>query len=262
VTKRIHVHATTLNEKNHAITDEQKKQAQAHNTARFRTTLFNARQIIPKDPRHPTVPQSYSHWYRVRCTAPPEAVDWVGPSFPPNHVVNRRARHQPVSSQEAIHASAGEHVHTSQNTYIVRSIAMVVNATKERRCGVPTNVLREKMPSTRVLVQEVRNIVDETSNADQWPRLCLLLIYIPCVHSIMVTDHHDSDVQLSQLITCRWLLSDGHDSNSWVSRRRFSCIVSWPLRTSLSGNDCETLRQKRGHEGIIPTLRCEAIPLC
>lgn len=73
-------------------------------------------------------------------------------------------------------------MYTGENTHIVRGIAVVVNATKERRCGVPTDVLREKMPTTRVLVQEVRNIVDETRNADQWPRLCLLLICIPCVH--------------------------------------------------------------------------------
>lgn len=43
-------------------------------------------------------------------------------------------------------------------------------------------------------------------------------------------------VQLSQLITGRSLLSLGHVKFSWVSLNFFNSIVSWPLRTSLSGN--------------------------
>lgn len=81
---------------------EQKKYVRGQDdTAPFGTTFSNAQQIIPKDPRHPTVPQSYSHLYPFRCTAPPEAVGLAGSSCPPNHVVNRHARYQPVSSQEA-----------------------------------------------------------------------------------------------------------------------------------------------------------------
>ena len=75
---------------------------------------------------------------------------------------------------------------TNENTHIVCSIAVVVDATKKGRCGVSANVLGKEMATTRMLVQEVRNIVDEAPNADQWTRLGLLLVCSPYVHQVMV----------------------------------------------------------------------------
>lgn len=52
---------------------------------------------------------------------------------------------------------------------------MVVNAAKERSGRVFADVLREQMATTRVLIEEGRDIMDEATNDNERASLGLLL---------------------------------------------------------------------------------------
>lgn len=51
---------------------------------------------------------------------------------------------------------------------------MVVDTAEERCSGILANVLCEQMAATRMFVHEVRDIVNEASDDDQWSPLGLL----------------------------------------------------------------------------------------
>lgn len=55
------------------------------------------------------------------------------------------------------------------------SVRVVVNAAKERSGRVFAEVLREQMATTRVLIEEGRDIMDEATNNDERASLGLLL---------------------------------------------------------------------------------------
>ena len=60
-------------------------------------------------------------------------------------------------------------------TYIVGSVRVVVDTAEERGCRVLANVLEEQMATTRVLVDKVRDIVNEASDDDERPLDALVL---------------------------------------------------------------------------------------
>lgn len=63
-----------------------------------------------------------------------------------------------------------------KETYIVRSVRVVVHTTEERSRRVAANVLGNQVWTTGVLVDEVRHIVDEASDDNKWAFQRLLLV--------------------------------------------------------------------------------------
>lgn len=63
------------------------------------------------------------------------------------------------------------------NAYVVCSIAVIIYSAEEGGSSIFTDVLGQKMSATRVFIKEVRHVMNETSNADQWARLGLGQIY-------------------------------------------------------------------------------------
>ena len=62
-------------------------------------------------------------------------------------------------------------------TYVVSCVRVVIDTAEECRRRVLANVLGEQVTATRVLVHEVRDVVDEARNDDQRPLLGLLEDY-------------------------------------------------------------------------------------
>ena len=78
--------------------------------------------------------------------------------------------------------SANVNGSTADNiTYIVRSIAVIVNSTEKGSGGISANMLHQKMPASGMFIKEVGYIMNETSNANQRTRLGLRLVYTPRV---------------------------------------------------------------------------------
>ena len=71
--------------------------------------------------------------------------------------------------------AAVEHANAHHREEIVCSIRVVVNTAKERSGRVFANILREQMATTRVLVEEGRDIMDEATDNDERASLGLLL---------------------------------------------------------------------------------------
>lgn len=61
----------------------------------------------------------------------------------------------------------------------MRRVGMVVDAAKERRRCVFSNILSEQMSSTWMFVEEPRDIMDEATNEDKRSRLRLFLEGFP-----------------------------------------------------------------------------------
>jgi len=61
----------------------------------------------------------------------------------------------------------------------VRGIRVVIDTAEEGSCCVFANILDQEMTATRVLVKEVRDVVNETGDDDQRARLCLLAEALP-----------------------------------------------------------------------------------
>ena len=61
-------------------------------------------------------------------------------------------------------------------TYVVRSIAVFVNATEECGRGVLAYIPLQETRSARMFVKEIANVVDVPSDTNQRPRLCLTLV--------------------------------------------------------------------------------------
>lgn len=62
-------------------------------------------------------------------------------------------------------------------TYVVRSMAVIIETTEECRSGVLSYILLQEIGSTGMFVEEVADVMDIPSNADQRPRLCLTLVW-------------------------------------------------------------------------------------
>ena len=60
------------------------------------------------------------------------------------------------------------------HTHIVGSIGMVINAAEESSCGVLANVFHKKMTTSRMLIQEGSDVVNESSNENEGAPLSLL----------------------------------------------------------------------------------------
>lgn len=56
---------------------------------------------------------------------------------------------------------------------------MIINTTEECSRCILANILDQKMTTTRVLIEEVRDIVDETGDDNQRARLCLFSEALP-----------------------------------------------------------------------------------
>lgn len=115
----------------------------------------------------------------------------------------------------------------------MRSIRVIVHAPEERRCRVLADVLANQVGAAWVLVDERRDVMDESADKDQRAQYGLVLDWPRSVEHKHVLRQRNS--QASQLMTGKSLLSVGQASCCCVSLRRLSCIVSWPLRTSFSG---------------------------
>ena len=64
-------------------------------------------------------------------------------------------------------------------------VGMIINTTEECSCRITTNVLDKEMTATRMLIEEVRNIVNEAGNHNKRAFDGLLLDYT-----------HSSELQL------------------------------------------------------------------
>lgn len=64
-------------------------------------------------------------------------------------------------------------------TYVVSSIRVVIYTAEEGGCRVLAQVFCEEVPAARMLVHEVRQVVNEASDGDEGACLCLLLEAIP-----------------------------------------------------------------------------------
>ena len=65
-------------------------------------------------------------------------------------------------------------------TYVVSGIGVVINTTEESCRSILADHLRDQVATTRVLVHEVRNIVNETGNDNKRTLGGLLLDYREC----------------------------------------------------------------------------------
>lgn len=54
-----------------------------------------------------------------------------------------------------------------RDTYVVRSVRVVIYTAEKRGCRVATDVLDEKVTTTWVLIKEVGDVVDEASDDNQ-----------------------------------------------------------------------------------------------
>jgi hypothetical protein len=70
------------------------------------------------------------------------------------------------------------------NTYIVRSIAVIVHSTEKGSSSISTNLLGQKVLASWVFIKEVGHIMNETTNTDQGTRLGLGTVYTPRVNEI------------------------------------------------------------------------------
>ena len=68
----------------------------------------------------------------------------------------------------------------------MRSIRMIVNTAEERSRRILANHLRDEVTTTRVLIHERRNIVNETSDDDQRALGSLLL---DCTQIVSMTSN-------------------------------------------------------------------------
>jgi hypothetical protein len=105
----------------------------------------------------------------------------VGCSYPQDHVGHRHAGHLLASWQAATKELSTYDFIAGSKAYIVRSIAVIIHSTEKGSGSISTNVLRQKVPASRVFVKEVGHVVNETSNADQGTCLSLRLVYTPRV---------------------------------------------------------------------------------
>ena len=70
----------------------------------------------------------------------------------------------------------------TSSTYIVPSIAMIIHSTEKGSGGISANLLNQEVPASRMFVEEVGHIMNETTNTDQGARLGLGLVYTPRVN--------------------------------------------------------------------------------
>jgi len=62
---------------------------------------------------------------------------------------------------------------------IVSSVRMIIDTTEESGCRILANVLDQEMTTSRMFVEEIRDIVDETGNNNKRSLLSLLLVAFP-----------------------------------------------------------------------------------
>lgn len=86
------------------------------------------------------------------------------------HGVRRRA-----SSRVAAERSAHRCQQRKKGTYVVGSVRVIVYTAEERGRRVLTDVLDDQVATARVLVDKVRNVVDEASDDDEGPLAALFL---------------------------------------------------------------------------------------
>ena len=63
---------------------------------------------------------------------------------------------------------------SNEQTYIVSGIGVIVDTAEESSRRIPSDILREQMTATRVLIHERRNVMNKASNDNQRPLLRLL----------------------------------------------------------------------------------------
>jgi hypothetical protein len=71
--------------------------------------------------------------------------------------------------------AAVEHTNAHHREQVMGRVRVIVHAAEESRGRVPADVLREQMATTRVLVEEGRDIMDEATDNDEWASLDLFL---------------------------------------------------------------------------------------
>jgi hypothetical protein len=79
------------------------------------------------------------------------------------------------ATEEGIIRLDGTKFEEQTRIYVVCSIAMIVDPTKERSRRVLPNILDQEMSSARMLVNEIGNVMNETRNKDKWALRRLLL---------------------------------------------------------------------------------------
>lgn len=89
---------------------------------------------------------------------------WIPPWSTPTRFIESNCRKSVYACQRFI-----------DRTYIVGSVGVVVDTAEERGCRVLANVLDQQMATTRVLVDKVRDIVNEASDDDERPLDTLVL---------------------------------------------------------------------------------------
>lgn len=65
-----------------------------------------------------------------------------------------------------------------KRAHVMRCIRVIVNASKESRCRIAANVLSQKMTTSRMLIHERRNVVNEASDSNQRTLFRLLQVWI------------------------------------------------------------------------------------
>lgn len=121
----------------------------------------------------------------------------------------------------------------------MRRVRVVIHPSKERGSRILAHMLQQKMASAGMFVQEIRDIVDEPRDHDEWAFQSLCLDCGCRAHRSMAVMGKcrgaRGDLQESQEMTASSLGSRGHSRSLCVSRRRLSSIVNWPLRISFDG---------------------------
>ena len=106
------------------------------------------------------------------------------PAYRPGRAAYRRAKHRRASWKATAKThewalNRGKEV--CVKTYVVGSIGMVVNSAKEGCRAILTDHLCNEMTATRMLIDERRNVVDETSDDDQ---RTLQRLFLDCAQTI------------------------------------------------------------------------------